>query len=82
MQFPRLVYKSASNHILVENEAEHAAALQDGWHATVPDALGHKQVIQTPTVAPVTPPAPVSAPAKGKKTPAAPAGTVKPFWEA
>ena len=82
MEFPRLVYKSASEHILVENEAEHAAALKDGWHATVPDALAPKAAPIPPAVAPVTPAIAPSAPAKGKKTPAAPAGAVKPSWEA
>ena len=40
MQFPRLVYKSASTHILVASDAEYAAALEAGWHGSVPEALG------------------------------------------
>lgn len=40
--FPRLVYKSASVHLGVNNEAEYEAALSDGWHDSVPDALKPK----------------------------------------
>lgn len=39
MEYPRLVYKSASVHLLTETAVQHAAALADGWFATVPDAL-------------------------------------------
>jgi hypothetical protein len=42
MEFPALVYRSASVHLLVQDEAEHAAALADGWFATVPEALAPK----------------------------------------
>lgn len=37
MQFPRLVYRSASDHIVVKDEEQHAAALKDGWFASVPE---------------------------------------------
>lgn len=95
MQFPRLVYKSASHHKGVKNAEEHAAALAEGWHDTVPAALGHKA--QTPSPAPkagngdasgvnaaATPSTPVSAPAKRGKQPSAPApaaGAAKNPWD-
>ena len=42
MEFPRLVYKSASNHFLVNDEAEFNASIKDGWFPTVPEALAGK----------------------------------------
>lgn len=42
IEFPALVYRSASVHLLVHDKAEHAAALADGWFATVPEALAPK----------------------------------------
>lgn len=88
MHFPRLVYKSASTHILVANEAEHAAALEAGWHDNVPSALGHKVVAPVAKTENLTeaPPAPKK---NGKKTateapPADPApttGAVKNPWD-
>jgi hypothetical protein len=78
-QFPRLVYKSAAHHILVENEAEHAAALEAGWHDTVPAALGHKPVEPAPA-AKIEDLTKAPTPKKnGKKVDEAPA--VKPSWE-
>ena len=42
MQFPRLVYKSASHHQLVESVADFDAAISSGFFATVPEALAGK----------------------------------------
>lgn len=51
MQFPAFVYKAKGPHQraggtydykLVEDAAEHAAALADGWFATLPDAIQGK----------------------------------------
>jgi hypothetical protein len=39
MLFPRLVYKSATEYKAVENAQDYAAALSDGWFASVPEAL-------------------------------------------
>lgn len=39
MEFPRLVYKSASLHLLVEDEDGFLTALEDGWFSTVPEAI-------------------------------------------
>ena len=39
MQFPRLVYKSASNYQLVENQKELEIACSYGYFRTVPEAL-------------------------------------------
>lgn len=51
MQFPRLVYKSASEHLLVRDENEFAQALKIGWHKTVPEALDAVK-IDTPDTEP------------------------------
>ena len=42
MNFPRLVYRSASEHCLVEYESIYDLMLSDGWFATVPEALAAK----------------------------------------
>lgn len=44
MQFPRLVYKSASDHQLVDSVAEFDIAIAGGFFATVPEALAGKAV--------------------------------------
>jgi len=47
MIFPRLVYKSASNHKLVEDAGAMETALSAGWFATVPEALSGVPVQRT-----------------------------------
>lgn len=42
MQFPRLVYKSASVHELADDEADFNAAIKSGWFASVPEAIAGK----------------------------------------
>lgn len=42
MEFPRLVYKSASVHKSVENSEEYSAALYEGWFDSVTDAMNPK----------------------------------------
>lgn len=37
--FPRLVYKSASKYCLAVSQAEFDRLINDGWFATVPEAL-------------------------------------------
>ena len=44
MEFPRLVYKSASLYQLAENEVEHKKLLQEGWFASVSEALEVKTI--------------------------------------
>lgn len=39
MEFPRLVYKSASLHELVKNEEEFSSALERGFFASVPESV-------------------------------------------
>jgi len=39
MKFPRLVYKAADVHKCVENEDDFILAMDDGYFATVPEAL-------------------------------------------
>ena len=45
MEFPRLVYRSASNHMLVEDEAQHKQALKDGWFDSVPETTGEAKAV-------------------------------------
>lgn len=62
MEFPALVYRSASVYQLVRNEAEHAAALKDGWFATVPEAVAPKLgEVNTPRDEPRDDPEPIRA---------------------
>ena len=39
MKFPRLVYKSAAEYMLVQNEDEHAEAIEIGWFSSVPESM-------------------------------------------
>lgn len=39
MKFPRLVYKSASVYLLVEDAKQYDAAIAGDWFDNVPDAL-------------------------------------------
>jgi hypothetical protein len=43
MQFPRLLYKSATEHVAVNDESERAERLASGWFDSVPEALAGKQ---------------------------------------
>ncbi len=43
MEFPRLVYKSASEHTLAEDQGQYDALLKDGWFGSVPEAQSKKQ---------------------------------------
>ncbi len=57
MEFPRLVYKSAHSHLLVEDQAQFDAAIAEGWFETVPEALAGKpvqKVVETTADAPPT----------------------------
>lgn len=71
MDFPRLVYKSASNHKLVNTPDEYGAAMRAGWFGSVPEAA--KGVASTP--APVATKVPEQL--TGSPPPAAPVLTVK-----
>ncbi len=42
MEFPRLVYRSASEHLLTENDEQYAEAIADGWYGSVPEAIAKK----------------------------------------
>lgn len=42
MEFPRLVYRSANEHKLVEGGDEFNIARKEGWFASVPEAIAHK----------------------------------------
>lgn len=70
MNFPRLVYRSASVYTLAESQEEYDDLLTKGWHASVPEALGDKGDVKA-LPAPVTPPKP-SAKAKALVTPPKP----------
>ena len=42
MQYPRLVYKSVTEYLPVEDEEQHADALKAGWFDSVPEANAKK----------------------------------------
>lgn len=42
MEFPRLVYRSASEHTLVDSQEAFDEAIKNGWFASVPDAIAGK----------------------------------------
>jgi hypothetical protein len=42
MEFPRLVYKSASNHVVANDEQQFEQLIADGWFPTVPEAIAGK----------------------------------------
>ena len=42
MEFPRLVYRSASVYELAEDSEQHDKLLSEGWFASVPEALAPK----------------------------------------
>lgn len=79
MQFPRLVYRSASDHLSVETEEQHAAALKDGWFASVPEADAKKNAIAEAETAPAPVSAPKATAGKGKQANAAPAPVSAPW---
>lgn len=70
MDFPRLVYRSASDYTLVETKEEYDNLLTKGWHASVPEALGATGEVKA-IPAPVTSPKP-SAKGKAPVTPSQP----------
>lgn len=66
MEYPRLVYKSASEHVAVADESERAERLASGWFDSVPEAAAgrHDEPVVPPATALETPlepevPAPV-----------------------
>lgn len=79
MDFPRLVYRSSSEHLSVETEEQHAAALKDGWFASVPDAEAKKNAIAPAETAPAPVSAPKATAGKGKQAIAAPAPVSAPW---
>jgi len=62
MDFPRLVYRSASVHILAKTKEEHDDLLAKGWHASVPEAMGAAGAGEVKVKVPVK----GKTPAKGK----------------
>lgn len=54
-EYPRLVYKSASQHIGVNTEAEYAEALKLGYYNSVPEAATKKHAEGSEPVAPKPP---------------------------
>jgi len=70
MDFPRLVYRSASVHTLAETKEEHDDLLAKGWHASVPEALGATGEVRA-LPSPVPSPKP-SVKAKAPVTPSQP----------
>lgn len=70
MDYPRLVYRSASDYTLANTKEEHDDLLTKGWHASVPEAMGATGEVKA-IPAPVTSPKP-SAKAKAPVTPSQP----------
>ena len=70
MDFPRLVYRSASDYTLAKTQEEHDDLLTKGWHASVPEAMGATGEVRA-APSPVTSPKP-SAKAKAPVTPSQP----------
>lgn len=67
MDFPRLVYKAADNHLLVKDQEEMDEAVANGWFASVPEASEAGSARVGTATAEKTPVAPVPASAWGKK---------------
>jgi hypothetical protein len=44
MEYPRLVYKSASAYALVENDDEYNEKIKEGWFGSVPEALAGETI--------------------------------------
>lgn len=52
MEFPRLVYRSASEHTVADDAAEFDSLLENGWFASVPEADEKKHAIAKAEPAP------------------------------
>lgn len=56
MEFPRLVYRSATSHTVVNDQQEFDAAIKAGWFATVPECFGcEPEAIPEPLADPENP---------------------------
>jgi hypothetical protein len=75
MEFPRLVYKSESNHAIADDEEEYEMLLEAGWFATVPEALNGAAKPAEKQAAPIAK-AGAKAPAKGAQWGAKPAADI------
>lgn len=68
MEFPRLVYKSAAEHRVVETQEEFKLLCEEGWFASVPEALdGKHEVVAEPVIDEVTQPTRDELEAKAKE---------------
>ena len=54
MEFPRLVYKSASEHELAEDQDQYDGLIKDGWFGSVPEAKDKKHAAKPVVEAPPT----------------------------
>jgi hypothetical protein len=50
MEFPRLVYRSASVHVVAEDVEAYDMFIADGWFSSVPEAMEGKQKAKAPEV--------------------------------
>jgi len=48
MEFPRLVYKSASKHELAEDQDQYDELIKSGWYDSVPAAIAARKPTTTP----------------------------------
>lgn len=53
MEFPRLVYKSASVHELAEDAKHFDSLISAGWFPSVPDAIAGKKAVSNKDESPV-----------------------------
>jgi len=58
MNFPRLVYKAADNHVLAEDQGQYDALIKDGWFGSVPEALAKTKAQPAKATAPTAKEAP------------------------
>jgi len=75
MDFPRLVYRSAAEHAVAADKEQFDALCEDGWYATVPEALAGKPVVAK-EMAPTEAIKPAASPTPSKKATASP-----PAWQ-
>lgn len=68
MDFPRLVYKSATEHRVVEAQEEFNLRRKEGWFASVPEAIdGKHEAVAKPVIGEVTQPTRDELEAKAKE---------------
>lgn len=75
MDFPRLVYRSASEHTVAADKEQFDGLCKEGWFASVPEALAKKPFVAEET-APTAATKPAASPTHKQK-----ATTPPPAWQ-